>query len=129
MLFALGVRSHVGLSVTPDRNPPYILMSDGSVRNSYTLKLRNMESRPRDMEIALQGLPDAVMWIDTTGRDGAARKQIKTVPADQVLAVRAYVIAPPGTDTDEFSFRLTSRDEQKESVETKARFDTPKVGE
>lgn len=128
MLFALGVRSHVGLSVTPDRNPPFILMSDGSVRNSYTLKLRNMESRPREMEIALQGLPDALMWTDTTGRDAAARKQTKMVPADQVLAVRAYVIAPPGTKTNEFIFRLTSSDEQQESVETKARFDSPGDG-
>ena len=125
MLFALGVRSHVGLSVSPDRNPPYILMSDGSVRNSYTLKLRNMESRPREMEIAVEGLPGALMWTDTIGRDDAARTQIKTVPADQVLSVRAYVIAPEGTSTQEFNFRVTSRDEQQESATTETRFDTP----
>ena len=125
MLFALGVRNHVGLSVSPDRNPPFILMSDGSVRNSYTLKLRNMESRPREMEIALEGLPDALMWTDTVGRDDAARTQIKTVPADQVLSVRAYVIAPEGTATQDFSFSVTSRDEQRETATTETRFDTP----
>ena len=125
MLFALGVRNHVGLSVSPDRNPPYILMSDGSVRNSYTLKLRNMESRPREMEIAIEGLPGALMWTDTIGRDDAARTQIKTVPADQVLSVRAYVVAPEGTSTQDFSFRVTSRDEQQETATTETRFDTP----
>ena len=125
MLFALGVRSHVGLSVSPDRNPPYILMSDGSVRNSYTLKLRNMESRPREMEIAMQNLPGAVMWTDTIGRGAAARTQVKTVPADQVLAVRAYVVAPQGTSTQDFSFSVTSRDEQQESAKVETRFDTP----
>ena len=125
MLFALGVRNHVGLSVSPDRNPPYILMSDGSVRNSYTLKLRNMESRPREMEIAIEGLPGALMWTDTIGRDDAARTQIKTVPADQVLSVRAYVVAPEGTSTQDFSFSVTSRDEQQETATTETRFDTP----
>jgi polyferredoxin len=125
MLFALGVRSHVGLSVSPDRNPPYILMSDGSVRNSYTLKLRNMESRPREMEITLQGLPGGVMWTGTGGRDAAARTLTKTVPADQVLAVRAFVVRPEGADTQEFSFRVTSRDEQRETAVAEARFDTP----
>ena len=125
MLFALGVRNHVGLSVSPDRNPPYILMSDGSVRNSYTLKLRNMESRPREMEIAIEGLPGALMWTDTIGRDDAARTQIKTVPADQVLSVRAYVVAPQGTSTQDFSFSVTSRDEQQETATTETRFDTP----
>ena len=125
MLFALGVRNHIGLSVSPDRNPPYILMSDGSVRNSYTLKLRNMESRPREMEIAIEGLPGALMWTDTIGRDDAARTQIKTVPADQVLSVRAYVVAPEGTSTQDFSFSVTSRDEQQETATTETRFDTP----
>ena len=125
MLFALGVRNHVGLSVSPDRNPPYILMSDGSVRNSYTLKLRNMESRPREMEIAIEGLPGALMWTDTIGRDDPARTQIKTVPADQVLSVRAYVVAPQGTSTQDFSFSVTSRDEQQETATTETRFDTP----
>ena len=125
MLFALGVRNHVGLSVSPDRNPPYILMSDGSVRNSYTLKLRNMESRPREMEIAVEGLPGALMWTDTIGRDDAARTQVKTVPADQVLSVRAYVVAPEGTSTQDFSFSVTSRDEQQETATTETRFDTP----
>ena len=125
MLFALGVRNHVGLSVSPDRNPPYILMSDGSVRNSYTLKLRNMESRPREMEIAVEGLPGALMWTDTIGRGDAARIQVKTVPADQVLSVRAYVVAPQGTSTQDFSFSVTSRDEQQETATTETRFDTP----
>ncbi|MAG42429.1 cytochrome c oxidase accessory protein CcoG [Erythrobacter sp. SAORIC-644] len=125
MLFALGVRNHVGLSVSPDRNPPYILMSDGSVRNSYTLKLRNMESRPREMEIAVEGLPGALMWTDTIGRGDAARIQIKTVPADQVLSVRVYVVAPQGTSTQDFSFSVTSRDEQQETATTETRFDTP----
>ena len=125
MLFALGVRNHVGLSVSPDRNPSYILMSDGSVRNSYTLKLRNMESRPREMEIAVEGLPGALMWTDTIGRGDAARIQIKTVPADQVLSVRAYVVAPQGTSTQDFSFSVTSRDEQQETATTETRFDTP----
>ena len=129
MLFALGVRNHVGLSVSPDRNPPYILMSDGSVRNSYTLKLRNMESRPRELEIAIDGLPGAVMWTDTGRRASAARTQVKTVPADEVLAVRAYLVAPEGTSTQDFAFTVTSRDEQQETARAETRFDTPEGGQ
>src|SRR5690606_23155675 len=52
LLFLLGTRNHTDLTIAQDRNPPYMLMSDGSVRNSYTLKLRNMESRPREMEVS-----------------------------------------------------------------------------
>ena len=66
LLFALGARTHTDLSVAADRNPPFMLMADGSVRNSYTLKIRNMESRPREFEISLQGLTAGSMWTGTT---------------------------------------------------------------
>ena len=125
MLFALGVRSHTDLTVSPDRNPPFMLMSDGSVRNSFTLKLRNMESRPRDMEISIEGLPGAVMWSDTINRRDAAATQVVTVPADQTRAVRAYVMVPEGTETRDFTFRITSQDEQGETDAVETRFSAP----
>jgi cytochrome c oxidase accessory protein FixG len=115
MLFALGTRTHTDLTVSPDRNPPYMLLKDGSVRNAYTLRLRNMESRPRDMEVALTGLPaGAVMWTDAVALENAAPEQIIAVPANETKVVRAYVMLPPGTRADAFAFRLTSLDEQGE---------------
>jgi cytochrome c oxidase accessory protein FixG len=128
MLFALGVRSHTDLTVSPDRNPPFMLMSDGSVRNSFTLKLRNMEARPREMEIAVEGLTGAQMWTDTIGRDFAAPKQTVEVAADQTRTVRAYVIAPAGTAAQDVNFRLTSLDGQRESAVAVARFSAPGEG-
>lgn len=125
ILFALGVRDHTEISASPDRNPPFMLMSDGSVRNAFTLKLRNMESRPRDMAVTLEGLAGAVMWTDTIGRDQAAEKQVVTVPADQTKTVRAYVIAPNGTTATDFIFKVTSLDEQAEFDISEARFSAP----
>jgi len=125
LLFALGVRSHVDLSVAQDRNPPFMLMSDGSVRNSYTLKLRNMESRPRRMEISIEGVPGAAMWSEDRSRDAAARQIVREVPADVTDTMRAYVVAPAGTTQQDFTFTLRSLDEQGESDTAKARFAAP----
>ncbi len=69
LLFALGVREQIDLAVQKDRNPPFMLMSDGAVRNAYTLKLRNMQNRPRPMTVALQGLPGGTMWTDAIARE------------------------------------------------------------
>lgn len=126
LLFALGTRTHTDLTVSPDRNPPFMLMKDGSVRNSYTLRLRNMEGRPRDMEVALVGLPDgAVMWTDTIGREAAAPVQTLSVPADQTRVVRAYVTVPAGSEVDAFTFQLISLDEQREQDLEETNFTTP----
>ncbi len=125
MLFMLGARAHTAISAAPDRNPPYMLMSDGSVRNSYTLKLRNMESRPRPMRVKLEGLPGAVMWTDEIARAGAARALTFTVPADSTASQRVYVIAPPNTVSQDFQFGVTSQDEEVEMAETETRFSAP----
>lgn len=128
LLFLLGTRDHTSLTVSPDRNPPYMLMSDGSIRNSYTLKLRNMVGRPRDMEVSLEGLPGAVFWTDTISNDQAARTQTFTVKADETLVIRAYVMAPDGTAQQEFSFKVTTLDDQPESDDNETRFTSP-IGE
>ena len=125
LLFALGVRSHTDLTVSPDRNPPFMLLKDGSVRNAYTLKLRNMESRPRQMEIALDGLPGGVLWTDTIAQEDAARGHVLEVQADATRTVRAYVAAPPRTAEQGFAFVLTSQDEQAERDVSETRFNAP----
>jgi cytochrome c oxidase accessory protein FixG len=126
LLFALGTRTHTDLTVAPDRNPPYMLLKDGSVRNAYTLRLRNMEARPRDMEVALVGLPQgAVMWTESVSLENAAPAQTVTVDANATKVLRAYVLLPEGKRAERFAFRLTSLDEQRESDLAETTFAQP----
>jgi cytochrome c oxidase accessory protein FixG len=124
LLFLLGTRVHTGLTVAKDRNPPFIVMSDGLVRNAYTLRLRNMQGRPRRMEIALDGLPGALMWTGETAREHAARRLVETVPADATQGLRVYVVAPAGTPRD-FAFTVQALGEPGEADRSAATFDTP----
>lgn len=125
LLFALGTRNHTDVTIAQDRNPPFMLMSDGSVRNAYTLKLRNMESRPRRMEVSIEGLPGAVMWSEDMPREAAARKIVRDVAADEIDTMRAYVVAPEGTASQKFTFTLRSLDEKGESDSGEANFEAP----
>ena len=47
MLASLAVRDRLDISVLQDRNPLFVTLSDGSIRNGYTVKVLNMEQRPR----------------------------------------------------------------------------------
>jgi cytochrome c oxidase accessory protein FixG len=125
LLFALGVRQHLDLSVAKDRNPPFMLMSNGAVRNAYTLKLRNMETRPRTMLVTLDGLPGAKLWTDAMPRESAARALRIEVAPDQVAPVRAYVLAPAGTRHQEFRFTLRALDAEGGSDSGETSFDAP----
>jgi cytochrome c oxidase accessory protein FixG len=127
MLFALGTRSRIDLSANADRNPQFVRLSDGAIRNAYLLKLSNMESRPREMEIGLDGLPGALMWEEGTTRDKASRSLHVTVPADQVLKSRIYIVAPSaGADHEDFAFTLRAGNERRKDGES---FIRPETGQ
>jgi len=125
MLFTLGTRSRTDLSVEHDRNPPYIVLSDGAIRNGYTLKLHNMQNRPRRMELRIEGLEQGVLWTDTIPASSAAPRQVIEVGPDSTRVVRAYVRAPRNQAVERFVFVLTALDESGESDRVEARFETP----
>jgi cytochrome c oxidase accessory protein FixG len=125
LLFALGTRQHLDVSVSKDRNPPYMLLSDGSLRNAFTVKLLNMENRPRKMELSLVGLPGAMMWSDDMPRSAASRTLVRTVAADQADPVRVYVVAPAGTGEQGFTMALRALDKEGGSDTHEVRFDAP----
>jgi cytochrome c oxidase accessory protein FixG len=93
MLFSLGTRTRLTVEALQNRNPMWVRLSDGSIRNSYSINVRNMEGRPRSVELHLQGL-DAVIWTEQGSRDAATRTIRLTVPADQVAKVPLFVAAP-----------------------------------
>jgi cytochrome c oxidase accessory protein FixG len=126
LLFMLGTRVHTDLTVAKDRNPPYIVMSDGSIRNAYTLRLRNMQGRPRKMEITLEGLPGARMWTEDMAMEQASRSLTRTVAADETQGVRVYVIAPADTAAQGYAFHLQAEGDAREEDTSKVKFDSPK---
>lgn len=128
LLFALGTRTHTDISAAADRNPPFMLMSDGSVRNGYTVKLRNMQNRPRMMTITMDGLPDAVMWTDDMPRERAARSLTRMVEPDATQIVRLYVVAPADTAGQDYAFTVRSADDG-ESDRSPTRFEAPEADE
>ena len=71
MLVALLYRSTLDINVLHDRNPPYVLLSDGSVRNGYTVKILNKRHQPRDFALETRGLAGAGTCHRGHGRGGA----------------------------------------------------------
>lgn len=107
MLFSLGERARLDIGVEPDRNPRYVMLSDGQVRNSYTVKLRNMETRPRTVNITISGLPGAVVWSETGSRDAAGSALNIALQPDAITKIRMFVAAP-GDGPAESSFQIVA---------------------
>jgi cytochrome c oxidase accessory protein FixG len=126
MMFALGTRTRLDLALAHDRNPLWVQLSDGSLRNAYTVKLRNMESRPRQVRLSLEGLRAGTMWDSLSGEDQAGRSIVFTLPPDEVARHRIYVRAPGGAQgTEAFSFALAALDGRRASDIDETQFERP----
>ncbi|MEQ1696506.1 MAG: cytochrome c oxidase accessory protein CcoG [Hyphomicrobiaceae bacterium] len=104
LLTAWHYRPLVEINALHDRNPPYVQLTDGGVRNAYTVKLLNKRHEPRDMQISVAGLPGAT--ISVVGSD-ASKGAILRVPTDTVREVR-LLVSLPRAEVDKIASRSAS---------------------
>jgi len=91
-------RQPTDLHALRDRNPTFVRLHDGAVRNGYTLKIANRTFHPQAVEIGFRGMAGARLRIpgEATGGRVAA-----TIPANEVRAVRVFVTADPAEGAPE----------------------------
>ncbi len=90
LVFALFIRSDIELTVSPVRNPTYVLQSDGSIRNIYDVRLRNKLGDDRRFHLNLTS--DEILRIELEGQE---RVLWIDVPADTTVLQRVYITARP----------------------------------
>ena len=124
MLFMLGARDRLDITVQHDANLGAVQMSDGTVRNSYEVKLRNMQSRPRTMEIGATGLAGARIWNRDGNRRDAAPTLKVAVPADSVAKLTLFVAVPAtGPDNSDFALTVRALDDEGGADSARTRFE------
>ncbi|SPJ22868.1 RdxA/RdxB/FixG family protein [Palleronia abyssalis] len=92
LVVALFVRPDIEMTVSPIRNPTYVALSDGSVRNVYDVRLLNKHGEARQFLLSPSLGPDLTLQIE--GQPG----NTLTVPADTQQLTRVYLTAPPGSE-------------------------------
>ncbi|MCR9128998.1 MAG: cytochrome c oxidase accessory protein CcoG [Alphaproteobacteria bacterium] len=91
MLYGLFSRAELSLDAWRDRNPNYVILSDGTVRNGYTLTVVNKASEPREVELSLES--DPLMRLRVLGnQDGDLTL---TLAPDATNDFRLYLSLPP----------------------------------
>jgi polyferredoxin len=93
MLWGLTHRSALDVHVLRDRNPTFIRLHDGAIRNAYTLKIANRSFAPMPVVVRLEGVPGAK--LNSPGRPTGLVSLV--APPNEVEAVRVFVTAPPGS--------------------------------
>ena len=89
MLFALSTRSTMDVNVLHERNPLFVQLSDGGIRNDYTVRLLNKREQ-RSFALDVFRLPGATVHIAGIKRKPDGRLVVE-VGQDQTREVRMSV--------------------------------------
>lgn len=91
MIWSLLNRADTQLSIAPDRNPMYVMLSDGGLRNGYTLKIANKLTTTRHFKLSVSGLGSArLQFVEFEAPD-----PIIDVKPAEVRAVKFFVSIDP----------------------------------
>jgi len=91
LVFALFIRPDIEFSVAPVRNPTFVTLKDGSIRDTYDLRLRNKHGTAHPIYVAV--ISKAHFAVSLEGVEG----QVVMVPADGLRLQRVYIRADKGS--------------------------------
>ena len=81
------------LSILRERNPTFVRLSDGSIRNAYTVKVQNHNNAARTFQLAVDGPKNLDIKVvgttetfDVEGDKLRAIRVLLTVPASSITA-------------------------------------------
>jgi polyferredoxin len=91
MLVGWLLRTELEINVLHDRNPPFVRLTDGSIRNGYTVKLLNKQHEPRSFKLDVRRLEGARLTVVGQEQGGEAAV---SVPTDTLREIRVLVTMP-----------------------------------
>jgi len=109
MAWSLLTRATMEVNVIRDRTPPFVVLSDGSIRNGYTIKIVNKATEARDLILEVSGAPD--LSVSAIGETFDGAKATITAEPDGVRSLRIFVTTAPNRSLHAtFPLTVTLRD-------------------
>lgn len=111
MLTSLITRSPLDINITHDRNPMFVRLSSGGIRNNYTIKIMNMTTQAHDYSLKVSGIDNPDIKIVGAGEPIATHLR---VPPDNEASYRVMLSVKDVTsEHTDIQFELKDNDTGK----------------
>lgn len=94
MLVVFALRADTELTVQRDRNPNFVRLSNGDIRNSYAVKVLNKRRTAQHVHLEIEGLPSAQLGFVGADVEGSGATATLSVQPDTVGTFRVFVTVP-----------------------------------
>ena len=91
MITGLAFKPKLDVNIIPDRNPLFVMMSDGSIRNGYVIKIMNKTHEKKNFNLKISQPSAAELKLQTF--DGIDSNHLE-VAADSVGTFKVFTILP-----------------------------------
>ncbi|SLN47881.1 Ubp3 associated protein Bre5 [Aquimixticola soesokkakensis] len=91
LVVAMVLRSPFDVAVAPLRNPTFVTLSDGTIRNAYDVRVRNKGGDATDFSVAVTGIEGARVVVEGSDTDHIR------AGVDAMAIARVFVLAGPHT--------------------------------
>lgn len=110
VVYGLVTRTKLDLHVLHDRNPLFVRLSDGSIRNGYEIHLLNKTLQPQAYALEISGVAGAVLSLG--GIEGMTADHLEVAPSS-VGKFRVFVAAP-AQDKPQVDIAFSAKDTDSE---------------
>ena len=113
MVYSLSTRSTWEVHALHDRNPLFVRLSEGGVRNNYTIKILNKTHDDMDVALSVEGVDNASITVQSAG---TITPEALTVLADSVGQFRVMVTVSGELTKDRYPITFMIRNKQTNAV-------------
>ncbi len=95
MVIALFLRDTIDITVRHDRNPVFVTLSDGSIRNAYEVRVQNRNGEPNPYRLSAEVAEGGYLRLSVQGEDAAA----VLIDADATKKLDVFLTSPADQQT------------------------------
>ncbi|MBL4602811.1 MAG: cytochrome c oxidase accessory protein CcoG [Emcibacteraceae bacterium] len=129
MFYSLMNRSEIDVNILRDRNPLFVQLSSGDIRNGYTVKIMNKSTAEQQYSIEVDGIENLHIRIDGVDKFDEHGAPIITVTRDKLRSIKLYISIPRNSltaDSMDVRFKIKSIDNDAQDVQVTS-FKGPKL--
>lgn len=121
MVYALLNRPELDVNILRDRNPLFVKLSSGDIRNGYTVKIMNKSDEVKRYAIEVEGVERFNVRADGISEHSESGAPIVSVERDKLRSVKLYISIPEKDIMDssiDITFRTKELSSDAEDVQT-----------
>ncbi|MEN6629149.1 MAG: cytochrome c oxidase accessory protein CcoG [Sulfuricella sp.] len=117
LIYNISTRSDTELSVQPVRQPLFVVLSDGDIRNRYQIHITNKTTEVQKYHIAVRGVPPEALDLGEIGNEVSVRQ------GKSVMVLANVRLNPAAADqAKDFEFVITPLSKPDKAILKKVHF-------